>query len=73
MMQAWEQDVLLWVFLLNNVTGYIVWTCANGICDGMGFSGLELHFQMNLVSTSTSMTAGCVFTDVVVNDSLTST
>ena len=72
MLQAWEQDVLLCVFLWNNITGYIVWTGANVICNGMGFSGLESHFQMNLVSTSTSMTVGCAFTDVVVNDILTS-
>ena len=32
----------------------------------MGFSGLESHFQMKLVSTSASMTTGCTFTDVVV-------
>ena len=37
----------------------MVWTGADVICDGMGFSGLESHFQMNLVSTSTSMTVGC--------------
>ena len=58
---------------LNNVTGYIVWTGADVICDGIGFSGLESHFQMNLVSNSTSMTVGCAFTDVVMNDILTST
>ena len=38
----------------------------------MGFSGLESHFQMNLVSTSTSMTVGSAFTDIVVNNILTS-
>ena len=42
------------------------WTGADVIFDGMGFSGLESHFQINLLSTSTSMTAGCAFTDVVI-------
>ena len=46
--------------------------CVDVICDGMGFIGLEKHFQTNLVSTSTSMTIGCAFTDVVVNNILTS-
>ena len=67
MLQAWVQDALLCVFLWKKVTGYIFWTGADVVYDGIFFSGVESHFQMNLVSTcSNSMTAGCAFTDILI-------